>query len=34
MAMETEIAVMAIADPEVAAEPGMGSIRQIKCRCE
>jgi hypothetical protein len=34
VAMETEIAAMAITDPEVAAEPGMGSVRQIKRHCE
>jgi hypothetical protein len=34
VAMELEIAAMAITDPEVAAEPGMGSVRQSKCRRE
>ena len=34
VAMEPEIAAMAIADPEVAAEPGIGSVRRIKRRRE
>ena len=34
VAMEQEIAAMAITDPEVVAEPGMGSVRQIKCHCD
>jgi hypothetical protein len=33
-AREPEIALVAIADPEMAAEPGMGSVRQTKCPCE
>jgi hypothetical protein len=33
-AMEPEIAAMAIANLEMAAEPGMGSVRQIKRRHE
>ena len=31
-AVEPEIATMSIANPELAAEPGMGSVRQNK-RC-
>ena len=34
VAMEPEVAVMAITDPEAAAEPGMGSVRQSKYCCE
>ena len=34
VAMEPEIAAMAIANPEVVAEPGMGSVRQSKHPCE
>jgi hypothetical protein len=30
--VEPEIAAMAMANPEMAAEPGMGSVRQTK-RC-
>ena len=30
-AVELEIAAMAIANPELAAEPGMGNVRQNKC---
>jgi hypothetical protein len=33
-AEETEIAAMAIANPELAAEPGMGNVRQNKRRRE
>ncbi len=33
-AMEPEIAAMSIARPELAAEPGMGNVRQSKRRCE
>ena len=33
-AVEPEIAAMAIANLEMAAEPGMGSVRQTKCRRE
>jgi hypothetical protein len=32
--VEPEMAVMAIANPELAAEPGMGNVRQNKHRCE
>jgi hypothetical protein len=31
-AVEPETAVMAIANPELAAEPGMGNVRQNKRR--
>jgi hypothetical protein len=34
VAKEQEIAAMAVTDPEVVAEPGMGSVRQIKCHCD
>ena len=34
VAMEPEIATMAIADPGMAAGPVMGSVRQIKRRRE
>ena len=34
VAMEPEIAAMAIPDPGMAVGPGMGSVRQIKRRCE
>ena len=33
-AVEQEIAAMAIAKPELAAELGMGNVRQNKRRCE
>ena len=33
-AVEPEIAAMTIANPELAAELGMGSVRQNKRRCE
>ena len=33
-AVEPEIAAMAITNPELAAEPGMGNVRQNKRRCE
>jgi hypothetical protein len=33
-AVEPEIAVIAIANPELAAEPGMGNVRQNKHRRE
>jgi hypothetical protein len=33
-AVEPEIAAMAIANPELVAEPGMGNVRQNKRRCE
>ncbi len=33
-AVEPEIAAMAIANPELVAEPGMGNVRQNKHRCE
>ena len=33
-AVEPEIAAMAIANPELAAEPGMGNVRQNKRRRE
>jgi hypothetical protein len=33
-AVEPEIAAMAIANPELAAEPGMGNVRQNNCRSE
>ena len=33
-AVEPDIASMAITDPEMAAEPGMGSVRQTKRRRE
>ena len=33
-AVEPEIAVMSIANPELAAEPRMGNVRQKKCRHE
>ena len=32
--VEPDIAAMTIANPELAAEPGMGSVRQNKCRRE
>jgi hypothetical protein len=32
--VEPAIAAMAIANPESTAEPGMGNVRQNKCRCE
>ena len=32
--VEPEIATMSIANPELAAEPGMGNVRQNKRRCE
>ena len=33
-AVEPEIAAMTIANPKLAAEPGMGSVRQNKHRRE
>ncbi len=33
-AVEPEIAVMSIAILDLAAEPGMGNVRQNKRRCE
>ncbi len=33
-AVEPEIALVTIANPESATEPGMGSVRQNKCRRE
>jgi hypothetical protein len=33
-AVEPEIAAIAIANLELAAEPGMGNVRQKKRRCE
>jgi hypothetical protein len=33
-AVESEIAVMAVARPDLAAEPGMGNVRQNKCLCK
>ena len=33
-AVELEIDATAITNPEMAAEPGMGSVRQTKCHLE